>query len=114
MPVTKPACRRALPLLSSSESAPARAGGTLFLARLVHHMGPDLAAYALLLVLPLLPCMSDPAAPTREAAAATFASLVAVLPISMVGPPPPPSPAAGVQLGFSCAASGMLSAADTF
>ena len=77
-------CRHALPLLASSQTAQARAGGTLYLARLVHGLGPALAGHALLLVLPLLPCMSDPWAPIREAAAATFASLVALLPISLV------------------------------
>ena len=83
-------CRHALPLLASSKSQEARAGGSLFLARLVCDMGPALAAHALLLVLPLLPCMSDPWAPTREAAAATFASLVALLPLSLVIPWPLP------------------------
>ena len=99
-------CRHTLPLLASSRSQQARAGGTLYLARLVSHMGPALAAHALLLVLPLLPCMSDPYAPTREAAAATFASLVALLPLSLVSCHLLPGTLRGHQAPSGCTRTG--------
>ena len=56
----------------------------MLLSRLVQVLGADLAPYAVLLVVPLMPLVSAPDPGTREAAAAAFASLVALLPIALV------------------------------
>lgn len=77
-------CRHVLPLLHDGSAPRGQAGAAVLLSRLVQVLGADLAAYAVLLVVPLMPLVSTPDPATREAAAGAFASLVALLPIALV------------------------------
>lgn len=51
---------------------------------LVKGLGSALVPYLLLLVVPIMSCMSDPAAQVRQLATATFAPIVALLPLAQV------------------------------
>ncbi|KAF5829236.1 P-loop containing nucleoside triphosphate hydrolase protein [Dunaliella salina] len=82
-----PLLRNLVPLLQSSDAV-ARLGGVLGGSALVEALGPRLVPYAVLLVVPLLRCMSDPSPPVRLQASSCFGALVALLPLAQGAPTP--------------------------
>eukprot|EP00198_Chlamydomonas_reinhardtii_P002616 XP_001691952.1 SNF2 superfamily protein [Chlamydomonas reinhardtii] len=77
-----------VPLLNSSDDT-CRLGGVEAVAALCGELGSGLVPYAVLLLVPLLRRMSDPAADVRAAAAGCFGSLMTLLPLAQGVPPPP-------------------------
>jgi len=82
-----PLLRNLVPLLQSSDAV-ARLGGVIGGSALVEALGPRLVPYAVLLVVPLLRCMSDPSPPVRIQASSCFGALVALLPLAQGAPTP--------------------------
>lgn len=72
-----------MPLLNSSDDT-CRLGGVEAVAALCGELGSGLVPYAVLLLVPLLRRMSDPAADVRAAAAGCFGSLMTLLPLAQV------------------------------
>ena len=77
---------------------------------LVQQLGSGLVPYLLLLVVPLMGRMSDPDPAVRQAATATFAPVVALLPLAQVcdahaaiAPAPPAAAAAAAAAADSSA-----------
>lgn len=77
--------RHLVPLLGSSAGAPARQGAVSMVGALVRQLGTGLVPYLLLVLVPLMGRMSDSEAAVRQAATATFAPVVALLPLAQVG-----------------------------
>ncbi|KAH7295287.1 hypothetical protein KP509_27G041200 [Ceratopteris richardii] len=75
-------------MLNDSSSVEARQGASLLLMLLVDRLGGELVAYAPLLIVPLLGCMSDTESDVRLSATHSFAILVPLLPLAKgMGPP---------------------------
>ena len=70
-------------------AAAKRRGAAAVAAALVESMGATLAAYCVLLLVPLMGRMSDPVQGTRETATRSFAALVPLLPLARGAAPPP-------------------------
>ena len=70
-------------------AAAKRRGAAAVAAALVESMGATLAAYCVLLLVPLAGRMSDPVQGTRETATRSFAALVPLLPLARGAAPPP-------------------------
>ena len=77
-------CRHLVPLLEGSAPLHARQGAVHMVNALVEGLGTALVPYLLLLVVPLMGRMSDPDAALRQLATATFAPVVALLPLAQV------------------------------
>ena len=65
-----------------------RRGAAAVASALVQTMGPDLAPFCVLLLVPLMGRMSDPTPETRELATRSFAALVPLLPLARGRDPP--------------------------
>ncbi|PNH08544.1 TATA-binding protein-associated factor [Tetrabaena socialis] len=72
-----------VPLLSSPDDT-SRLGAVEVVSGLCCELGPALVPYAVLLLVPLLRRMSDPAEEVRAAAAGCFGSLMTLLPLAQV------------------------------
>ena len=81
----KPWCNRNLvPLLDGASPPASRQGAVNMVGSLVQQLGTSLVPYLLLLVVPLMGRMSDPHPTVRQLATATFAPVVALLPLAQV------------------------------
>ncbi|KAJ9506375.1 hypothetical protein QJQ45_019524, partial [Haematococcus lacustris] len=80
--------RQLVPSLASASGAD-RLGAVQISAALVVQLGVRLVPYAVLLVVPLLKCMSDALPGVRQQASACFGSLVAILPLAQGHAPAP-------------------------
>ena len=76
--------RHLLPLLDGTAPSEARQGAVHMVGALVQQLGTSLVPYLLLLVVPLMGRMSDPDLAVRQPATATFAPVVALLPLAQV------------------------------
>eukprot|EP01018_Ginkgo_biloba_P007683 Gb_19667 [translate_table: standard] len=79
---------KAIPMLRDSSSVQARQGAGMLVTSLVEELGVKLVAYAPLLVVPLLGCMSDSDHTVRQSVTRSFAALVPLLPLARGVPPP--------------------------
>lgn len=77
-------CSHLVPLLSGSAPQHARQGAVHMVDALVKALGSGVVPYLLLLVVPVMGRMSDPIAEVRQLATATFAPVVALLPLAQV------------------------------
>lgn len=77
-------CSRLVPLLSGSAPPHARQGAVQMVDALVKGLGTAIVPYLLLLVVPVMGRMSDPLPEVRQLATATFAPIVALLPLAQV------------------------------
>ena len=73
-----------VPLLDGASPPASRQGAVNMLGSLVQQLGTSLVPYLLLLVVPLMGRMSDPDPAVRQLATATFAPVVALLPLAQV------------------------------
>ena len=80
--------REVLPMLQETASGSARLGAIEAVFRTIHVLGARLLPFAVLLVTPVLACMSDAHAVVREAATRSFASLLQALPLEKGVPDP--------------------------
>jgi len=80
--------REVLPMLQETASGSARLGAIEAVFRTIELLGEQLLPYAVLLVTPVLACMSDAHAVVREAATRSFASLLQALPLERGVPDP--------------------------
>lgn len=87
-PVMALVLKTVVPMLGNSLSTEARQGAGILITGLVEGLGPELVAYAPLLVIPLLGCMSDPNCLVRQSVTKSFAALVPLLPLARGVPPP--------------------------
>ena len=76
--------RHLVPLLGAGAPPRARQGAAQMMGALVQQLGTALVPYLLLVVVPLMGRMSDPDSAVRQAATATFAPVVALLPLAQV------------------------------
>ena len=76
--------RNLVPLLDGSSPPASRQGAVNMGGSLVQQLGTSLVPYLLLLVVPLMGRMSDPDPTVRQLATATFAPVVALLPLAQV------------------------------
>lgn len=79
---------KAIPMFRDSSSSQARQGAGMLVTSLVEELGVKLVAYAPLLVVPLLGCMSDSDPTVRQSVTRSFAALVPLLPLARGVPPP--------------------------
>lgn len=79
--------RHLVPLLAASAPPHARQGAVQMVDALVKGLGTAVVPYLLLLVVPVMGRMSDPVAEVRQLATATFAPIVALLPLAQVDLP---------------------------
>ncbi|XP_057836707.2 TATA-binding protein-associated factor BTAF1 isoform X2 [Cryptomeria japonica] len=79
---------KAIPMLRDSSSVQARQGAGMLITLLVEDLGVKLVAYAPLLVVPLLGCMSDSDPNVRQSVTRSFAALVPLLPLARGVPSP--------------------------
>lgn len=77
-------CSHLVPLLAASAAPCAREGALQMVDALVKGLGTAVVPYLLLLVVPVMGRMSDPVATVRQPATATFAPIVALLPLAQV------------------------------
>ena len=77
-------CSHLVPLLSASAPPHARQGAVHMVDAVVKGLGTAVVPYLLLLVVPVMGRMSDPVAQVRQLATATFAPIVALLPLAQV------------------------------
>ena len=84
-------CSHLVPLLAASALPHARQGAVQMVDVLVKGLGTAVVPYLLLLVVPVMGRMSDPVAEVRQPATATFAPIVALLPLAQVTCPGAPS-----------------------
>lgn len=87
-PVMASVFTTAVPMLGDSVSVEARQGAGMLITALVEGLGTDLVAYAPLLIVPLLGCMSDSNHLVRQSVTSSFAALVPLLPLARGVPPP--------------------------
>lgn len=80
--VLPPVLKKVVPLLDGSCPAVARMGAVEMVAQLVTMLQTQLVPYTVLLVVPLLRCMSDSAVHVRTRAATCFGALIALLPLA--------------------------------
>ena len=73
-----------VPLLAASAAPHARQGAVQMVDALVSGLATAVVPYLLLLVVPVMARMSDPVAEVRQPATATFAPIVALLPLAQV------------------------------
>ena len=73
-----------MPALDSSAPALSKQGAIELVSSLTRRLGTRLVPYLLLLVVPLMGRMSDPVVDVRQPASATFAAVVALLPLAQV------------------------------
>lgn len=78
----------AVPMLGDTTSVEARQGSGMLITALVEGLGTELVAYASLLIVPLLGCMSDSNHHVRQSVTKSFAALVPLLPLARGVPPP--------------------------
>ncbi|KAK2433246.1 TATA-binding protein-associated factor BTAF1 [Trifolium repens] len=78
----------AIPMLEDASSVHARQGAGMLISFLVQGLGVELVAYAPLLVVPLLRCMSDSDQSVRQSVTHSFAALVPLLPLARGVPQP--------------------------
>ncbi|DBA67496.1 TPA: hypothetical protein ACH3X2_001776 [Trebouxia sp. C0005] len=83
-----PLLRTLVPLLDAASPPAARQGAVSMVGSLVQQLGTSLVPYLLLLVVPLMGRMSDPDPAVRQLATATFAPVVALLPLAQGMDPP--------------------------
>ena len=76
--------RHVVPALDSSAQALSKQGAIHLVSSLTQRLGTRLVPYLLLLVVPLMGRMSDPVVDVRQPASATFAAVVALLPLAQV------------------------------
>lgn len=76
-----------MPLLDGAAPPASRQGAVHMIGSLVQQLGTGLVPYLLLLVVPLMGRMSDPDPAVRQLATATFAPVVALLPLAQVDSP---------------------------
>ena len=76
--------RHLVPSLDGTAALQSRQGGVQLVWALVQRLGTGLVPYLLLVVVPLMGRMSDPDPTVRQAATATFAPVVALLPLAQV------------------------------
>jgi hypothetical protein len=76
--------RNLVPLLAGASPPASRQGAVNMVGSLVQQLGTSLVPYLLLLVVPLMGRMSDPDPAVRQLATATFAPVVALLPLAQV------------------------------
>uniref|UniRef100_A0A1D1XEI5 TATA-binding protein-associated factor 172 n=1 Tax=Anthurium amnicola TaxID=1678845 RepID=A0A1D1XEI5_9ARAE len=79
---------KVIPMLGDSSSVYPRQGAGMLVCLLVQGMGVELVAYARLLIVPLLKCMSDCDHAVRHTVTHSFAVLVPLLPLARGLPPP--------------------------
>ena len=77
-------CRYVVPALDSSARASSKQGAVRLISSLTQRLGTRLVPFLLLLVVPLMGCMSDAVLDVRQPASATFAAVVALLPLAQV------------------------------
>ncbi|XVF56738.1 hypothetical protein PTKIN_Ptkin06aG0144500 [Pterospermum kingtungense] len=94
--VMRAVTKNAIPMLGDVTSVHARQGAGMLISLLVQGLGVELVAYAPLLVVPLLRCMSDCDHSVRQSVTRSFAALVPLLPLARGLPPP-----AGLSEGLS-------------
>lgn len=87
-PVMASVLTTAVPMLGDTASVEARQGAGMLITALVEGLGTDLVAYAPLLIVPLLGCMSDSNHHVRQSVTNSFAALVPLLPLARGVPPP--------------------------
>ena len=85
----------------ADDASGARRGAAAVAFELVERLGPVLAPFCVLLLVPLMGRMSDPADLTREMATKSFASLVPLLPLARGRAPPASLTAAQKQRSAS-------------
>ena len=73
---------KVIPMLEDLSSLCPRQGAGMLMSLLVQGMGVDLVAYAPLLIVPLLKCMSDSDQVVRSTVTHSFAALVPLLPLA--------------------------------
>ncbi|KAJ7534695.1 hypothetical protein O6H91_13G105700 [Diphasiastrum complanatum] len=88
-PVMSAVLAKAVPMLEDTTCVEARQGAGMLVTFLVGGLGADLVAYAPLLIVPLLGCMSDSNQVVRQSVTQSFAALVPLLPLARGMPPPP-------------------------
>lgn len=86
--VLPPLLKQAAPLLDGTNPLPCRLGAVEVMAALMQQLQRALVPYTVLLVVPLLRRMSDPAAAVRRRAALCFGGLTALLPLAQGMPLP--------------------------
>jgi TATA-binding protein-associated factor len=86
--VLPPLLKQAAPLLDGTNPLPWRLGAVEVMAALMQQLQRQLVPYTVLLVVPLLRRMSDPAAAVRKRAALCFGGLTALLPLAQGMPLP--------------------------
>lgn len=86
--VLPPLLKQAAPLLDGTNPLPCRLGAVEVMAALMQQLQRALVPYTVLLVVPLLRRMSDPAASVRRRAALCFGGLTALLPLAQGMPLP--------------------------
>lgn len=87
-PVMASVLTTAVPMLGDTVSVEARQGAGMLITALVEGLGTELVAYAPLLIVPLLGCMSDSNHHVRQSVTNSFAALVPLLPLARGVPPP--------------------------
>lgn len=86
--VLPPLLKQAAPMLDGTNPLPCRLGAVEVMAALMQQLQRQLVPYTVLLVVPLLRRMSDPAAAVRRRAALCFGGLTALLPLAQGMPLP--------------------------
>ncbi|XP_078440415.1 ROOT GROWTH DEFECTIVE 3 isoform X2 [Wolffia australiana] len=81
-PVMGVVIKKVIPLLGHSSCLDSRQGAGILMSLLVQEMGVELVAYAPLLIVPLLKCMSDSDRMVRSTVTHSFAALVPLLPLA--------------------------------
>lgn len=71
-----------MPALGSSASPSSKQGAISLIGSLTQRLGTRIVPYLLLLVVPLMGCMADSMLDVRQPASATFAAVVALLPLA--------------------------------
>lgn len=87
-PVMAEVLKLGVPMLGDITSVEARQGAGMLVTSLVDGLGPELIAYAPLLIVPLLGCMSDSNLLVRQSVTNSFAALVPLLPLARGVPAP--------------------------
>ncbi|XP_039028640.1 TATA-binding protein-associated factor BTAF1-like isoform X2 [Hibiscus syriacus] len=86
--VMRAVIENAIPMLGDVTSVHSRQGAGMLITLLVQGLCVELVAYAPLLVVPLLRCMSDCDHSVRQSVTRSFAALVPLLPLARGLPPP--------------------------
>ncbi|XP_031555940.1 TATA-binding protein-associated factor 172-like [Actinia tenebrosa] len=86
-----------IPLLASGDSVIKRQGAVESVNHVIEHMGINIVPYVVLLVVPVLGCMSDQCEDVRLLATHCFATLIRLMPLEAGIPDPPHMSAALIE-----------------